>query len=202
MGIRSRDAAARANTATNERNARRGVAAIAHAFVKQKTRRSSGVSDAAASDAATTTTVVDGGTRDGAVDGGARGGGTRASTSERVAWPDEAARADARRAAARGATTAAVDGEADDAPASTTHPPLETYVMYVPSESEGESSRDVRSTFERLSSVGAGGYIDAYDSDEDFSDDSNSEDKRALDRALEDLDFAQSSDNKCCCVVQ
>ena len=166
MGLRSRDSIARANSATNETNARRGLSAVKTRFVKTTSTK------ARARETTTTT-----GARD-ASEGVAPDGARRSSTGRRgrdrvarIRWPDEAS------ASARASEAETRDEEAQN-DASTSgrsenrrKQPLETRIEYMPSESEeGDGG-----TFARLPSQGAGANAGLYE----YEDDSDSSDDDA-----------------------
>ena len=194
MGLRSRDAVARANSATNERNARRGVAALKQSFRKRK--RAPKTTDAG-EEASERGADARGGPARVAEASAPRvdAGGT--STSERgehVRWPDQAF---GTRAAAKN-DESVVDVERGGRAT----PALETTITYTPSESD-ESMRG-GGAFARLGSVGAGAYVSAYDDGDDDSDssDGTSEDTRAMREALRELEFSRDADKSPrCCVI-
>lgn len=195
MGIRSRDAVARANSATNERNARRGVAALKQSFSKRKRARKTtdaGGTRGERGDDARGDEVNDAGFES---RGGVGGGASTSEREEHVRWPDQSRRT--REAATNADSSVNVDGDERATSA------LETTIVYTPSESD-ESFKG-GGAFSRLGSVGAGAYVSSYDDgDDDDSDssDGTSEDTKAMRAALKDLEFSRDADKSpCCCVI-
>lgn len=207
MGLRSRDALARANSIVNERNARAGR-------VRRKTTTTSGASSASASGNKATTES----TETESTGTGKRRGETRGLLNhgrrKKIRWPDM--ENSTREVTASGRE---VDVE-DEEPSSSTpndggqggggggeqnstkprlRQSLETTIEYTPSASEDSMRDDALHAFNRLSSVGAGAYVRDYDdSDEDSLSD---EHDRAMRRAIRELEFANQGDSCSCCVV-
>ena len=197
MGLRSRDALARANSVVNERNARAG-----------RVRRNASAPTSKASGNKTETTTTTTGKRREETRGGLFSQGRR----KKIRWPDM--ENSTREVTASGREVVVepdVKDEDGNGPASSssiandgagkggkTKPrlrqSLETTIEYTPSASE-----DSMHAFNRLPSVGAGAYARGYDdSDEDSASD---EHDRAMRRAVRELEFANQGDSCSCCVV-
>jgi hypothetical protein len=213
MGLRSRDALARANSIVNERNARAGR-------VRRKTTTTTstmGASSASASSGNKATTETTGTTE--STTGKRRGGmhgllnhGRR----KKIRWPDmdnstrEVTASGREVDVERGAEDVEDEGPSSSNPNDgggeqiSTKPrlrqSLETTIEYTPSASEDSTHDDALRAFNRLSSVGAGAYVRGYDdsSDEDSLSD---EHDRAMRRAIHELEFANQGDSCSCCVV-
>jgi hypothetical protein len=176
MGLRSRDSIARANTATNEKNARRGLSAVKTRFVKTTSTKATAVEMTTMPTTEATTSEV--------ASDGARRSSTGRRRRDRVAhirWQDEASE-DAPR-----------DEEERNDPSTSGRDenrrkrPLEMTIEYTPSESEeGEGGM-----FARLPSQGAGANAGLYE----YEDDSDSSD--------DDVRHPRARDDapSCCCVI-
>jgi hypothetical protein len=196
MGLRSRDALARANSVVNERNARAG---------RVRRNASAPTSSASGNKTTTTTTTTTGKRRD-----ETRGGLFSQGRRKKIRWPDME---NSTREVTASGREVVVEPDVKDGPASSssiandgagkggkTKPrlrqSLETTIEYTPSASEDSMHGDA---FNRLPSVGAGAYVRGYDdSDEDSASD---EHDRAMRRAVRELEFANQGDSCSCCVV-
>ena len=203
MGLRSRDALARANSVVNERNARAG-----------RVRRNASAPTSKASGNKTTTTETTTTTTTGKRRDETRGGLFSQGRRKKIRWPDM--ENSTREVTASGREVVVepdVKDEDGDGPASSSsiandgagkggemkprlRQSLETTIEYTPSASEDSMHGDA---FNRLPSVGAGAYVRGYDdSDEDSASD---EHDRAMRRAVRELEFANQGDSCSCCVV-
>lgn len=208
MGLRSRDALARANSIVNERNARAG-----------RVRRKTTTLGASGNEATTESTT--GTESTGTESTGKRRGGMRGLLShgkrKKIRWPDMEHSTREVTASGREVDVEQSEDVEDEGPSSSTpndggqgggkqnstkprlRQSLETTIEYTPSASEDSTHDDALRAFNRMSSVGAGAYVRDYDdSDEDSLSD---EHDRAMRRAIHELEFANQGDSCSCCVV-
>lgn len=212
MGLRSRDALARANSIVNERNARAGR--VRRKTTTTTTTTTMGASSASASSGNKATTESTGTTT------GKRRLGMHGLLNhgrrKKIRWPDmdnstrEVTASGREVDVERGAEDVEDEGPSSSNPNDgggeqiSTKPrlrqSLETTIEYTPSASEDSTHDDALRAFNRLSSVGAGAYVRGYDdsSDEDSLSD---EHDRAMRRAIHELEFANQGDSCSCCVV-
>lgn len=209
MGLRSRDALARANSIVNERNARAGR-------VRRKTATTTTSASSASGNKATTESTTTESTTESTT--GKRRGGMHGLLShgrrKKIRWPDmdnstrevtaSGREVDVERRAEDEGPSSSTPNEGGHGEHISTKPrlrqSLETTIEYTPSASEDSTHDDALRAFNRLSSVGAGAYVRDYDdsSDEDSLSD---EHDRAMRRAIHELEFANQGDSCSCCVV-